>query len=558
MKKMKRIRALLMITIMAVSMLAGCGAKENAEDDTKTTVEENVENEDNNETEEDANVSTEDETAETGYVVEVLRQQADMDWGGPNPYLHSTRGPGTQKMTFVFDSLMTAGPEGLIPWLAESCEIGDEGMSYTYKIHEDALWHDGTPVTTDDIAFTIDYYREFMPMQDVSYTLGSGENFVIDTYEIIDEYTIKIFAAKKLASNERNIGSFPIIPKHIWENVEDPYTYNESDAFIGCGMYKLNAYDSATGTYEFEAFDQYYGHQQAAHYIQFVPVSDNILAFENNEIDITEVPADLIAKYSEDSNVALMEKMDDFGYKMLINFDNVPELKDLEVRKALYKALDREAMVEAFFRGQGTVASAGHIPQSSIYYTDEVEKYDYAPEEAKAVLEPLGLTLKLTVEEDTVKLAELVKLNLEDAGVAVEIEVYDTATRDAKASSGDYEILINSHGGWNMTPDYMRTMYSDKSKNLTPSPLNLSSYGYTNDKITELAEAQVFETDFHKRIELFQELQVEVSKEIPVLPLITQVSTMAYRPDVYDCWRKEFDFQQFQLGRISYVVSLED
>ena len=233
----------------------------------------------------------------------------------------------------------------------------------------------------------------------------------------------------------------------------------------------------------------------------------------------------------------MMEKYDDFGYKLLINFDKVPELKDLEVRKALYKALDRQAMVDSVFRGAGHVASAGHVPQTSIFYTDKVEKYDYALEEAKSVLEPLNLSVRLCCEESgaAVNIAQMVKLNLGAAGVKVTVEAYDTATRDAKVFDGDYELAINSHGGWNMTPDYMQTLYSDVAKGKTKSPLAATSlysdvakgktksplaaisFGYTSKALTELAEAEAAETDFDKRVEKFQELQVQASKEIPIL-----------------------------------------
>lgn len=211
----------------------------------------------------------------------------------------------------------------------------------------------------------------------------------------------------------------------------------------------------------------------------------------------------------------MMEKYDDFGYKLLINFDKVPELKDLEVHKALYKALDRQAMVDSVFRGAGHVASAGHVPQTSIFYTDKVEKYDYAPEEAKSVLEPLNLSVRLCCEESgaAVNIAQMVKLNLGAAGV----KVTDTATRDVKVFDGDYELAINSHGGWNMTPDYMKTLYSDVAKGKTKSPLAATSFGYTSKALTELAEAEAVGIDFDKRVEKFQELQVQASKEIPIL-----------------------------------------
>lgn len=97
-----------------------------------------------------------DESSNDGYVIEVLRLDNDGgDFGGPNPFRHSTRGPGSTKMRHVFDSLLQEGPENYIPWLAETWSISDDNLSYTFTLHKDATWHDGEPVTADDVAFSM-------------------------------------------------------------------------------------------------------------------------------------------------------------------------------------------------------------------------------------------------------------------------------------------------------------------------------------------------------------------------------------------------------------------
>ena len=73
--------------------------------------------------------------------------------------------------------------------------------------------------------------------------------------------------------------------------------------------------------------------------ILFVPVSDPLLAFENGEIDITSMPIDLMDRYKNDESIGLVEKSNDMGYKMLINFEKCPEFLDKELRAALYLSL---------------------------------------------------------------------------------------------------------------------------------------------------------------------------------------------------------------------------
>ena len=101
--------------------------------------------------------------------------------------------------------------------------------------------------------------------------------------------------------------------KHIWENVDDPYTYTGDGYLTGSGAYMCTSYDAASGSYEFTAFDNFVPMQPAAQRILFVPVSDPLLAFENGEIDITSMPIDLMDRYKNDESIGLVEKSNDMG-----------------------------------------------------------------------------------------------------------------------------------------------------------------------------------------------------------------------------------------------------
>ena len=490
--------------------------------------------------------------AESSYLVETLKLAGGTDWGVPSPYLNVSRGPGQAKMRLVFASLLEKDETGDVPWLAESWSF--EGNEYTFTLFEGQSFHDGEPLTTEDVAFTIDYFREYPP---VTNSLGVGDGFIIENYRIVDEYTITITVKKANADTISNLGSFVILPKHIWEKVADPYTYNVPDCLVGSGAYMCTGYEGATGSYEFTAYAGWVNGQQAAERILFVPVSDELLAFENGEIDIASMPADLADKYMDDPAIGFVEKADDMGYKMLINFERLPEFLDLPLRQGIYAALDRQSIVDNVFRGMGSVGSAGYVPVSSLFYNENVIKYEYDPDAAKELLGEKGFGISLLTDDsaDGISIAEIVKINLEAVGMKVTVEAVDSASRDDRINKGDYDFAIVGNGGWGKNPpSYMRTLFSDKSKYLSTSPDSMGPRGYSNEEMTELAEAQLKETDFEKRKEMFKELEYMVSEEIPLFVLGNQSSYSMYRIDYYDGWMKTYAYQQAEQNRLSYMA----
>lgn len=489
---------------------------------------------------------------ESSYRVDTLKLAGGADWGVPSPYLNVSRGPGQAKMRLVFASLLEKDETGDVPWLAESWSF--EGKDYTFTLFKGQSFHDGEPLTTEDVAFTIDYFRQYPP---VTNSLGAGDGFIVDSYTIIDDYTITITVKEADADTLSNLGSFVILPKHIWENVEDPYTYNVPDCLVGSGAYMCTGYEGATGSYEFTAFDGWVNGKQAAQRILFVPVSDELLAFENGEIDIASMPADLKDKYMGDESIGFVEKADDMGYKMLINFEKLPEFLDISLRRGVYAALDRQSIVDNVFRGMGSVGSAGYVPESSLFYNENVVKYDYDPELAREVLGEKGFEISLLTDDaaDGISIGEIVKNGLEAAGMSVTVEAVDSASRDDRINKGDYDFAIVGNGGWgNNPPGYMRTLFSDISKYTGTNPASMGPRGYSNEQMTLLAEGQLKETDFEKRKEMFQELEYLVSEEIPLFVLGNQSSYSMYRKDYYDGWMKTYAYQQAEQNRLSYMA----
>ncbi|MDD6796089.1 MAG: ABC transporter substrate-binding protein [Clostridiaceae bacterium] len=526
MKAFRKITCIFIMMIMTVFLALGCESHVN-----------------------DKNIQAENNDS---YKVDSIKLEGGMDWGIPNPFLNEPRGPGSGKMKLVYASLLEKDENKDIPWLAEKWEI--DGNNYKFVLFKGETFQDGTPLTSKDVAFTIDYYKKHPP---VTNNLGVGEKFLIDSYEIIDDETIIIKVNKPNADTLSNLGSFVILPKHIWEKVDDPNNYTGDGYLVGSGAFKCTNYDGATGSYEFTAYEGWLNGKQATRKIQFVPVSDALLAFENDEIDITTMPADLSDKYLKDDSIGTIEKTNDFGYKMLINYEKCNDFLNMELRRAVYHALNRKAIVDKVFRGMGEVGSAGYVPVGSKFYNEDVEKYDYDLEAAKTAFSGKDLSIKLLTEDsgECLKVGELIKNDLEKAGVKVTIEAYDCTTRDEKVNKGDYEFALVGNGGWgNNPPTYMRTLFSDESKFKGTSPAYMGAIGYSNEEITKLAEEQNYEVDFEKRKKMFKDLQYLVSKEIPIIVIANESSYSMYKKDYYDGWMKSYAYQQTEQNRLSYMA----
>ena len=524
---MKKAIKLLTITMVFVLLLTGCsannkGADVNPKEESVEKVEENTE------------------------PLEI--NLAGGDWGYPSPYTHYSRGPGMFKMRMIFDSLLERGEEGLIPWLAESWDISEDGKIYTFKIREGVKWQDGEPMTTEDVKFSFEYFAKHPPVTD---DLAISENNYIEVMTVLDEHTINIEVDAPNATLLERFGTARIIPKHIWEDVEDPIKFTGPEAVIGCGPYILTDYQEEQGAYRFEAFEDYWGPKQRVDVIKFVPVSDELLSFENGEIDLTGVTPDVLPKYENDPQYKIVENPAFWGYKIALNMEKRPELKDKELRQALAYAIDKEELVEKVARGAAKVASPAYLPVEHVMYNKDVKQYDFDLDKAKQLLDnkTYEFTLLTGDSNSELRIGELIKISLEKAGINIEVKSVDSKSRDAAIKNGDYEMALNGYGGWGGDPDSLRSQYASD----TEGTMFAGIPGYSNEKINKLSEEQLSEIDEAKRKDIIFELQEEIAEEIPQIPLYNTTGHNVFRPEKYDGWKHVFNHHALTHNKISYL-----
>lgn len=489
------------------------------------------------------------------------------DWGFPDPWKHYPRGPGGFKMELIFDSLLEKDEEGLIPWLAGKWEISPDSREYTFTLQDQATWHDGQDLSADDVKFSFDYYRNHPPVWN---ELTIDGKYIVESVEVIDGQTVKIRVDSANATYLERIGAMRIIPKHIWENVTDPLKFNTQEAAIGCGPYVLEEYNSQLGIYKLKAYEGYWGPKQKVSAMEWVPVSDPVLAFEQGEIDLMIATPDILSRYENNEEFKIMPNQPFFGYRMILNMDKKPELKDANLRKGIAYGIDREEMVEKIARGSGVVNSMGFVPPGHIWFNNQVEQYTFDEEKAKALLGGKTYTFDLLIgvssqEAKTggnasrdAKIGELIKISLEKIGITLNVKTVDTKTRDNAVKNGDYELVVTNHGGWGNDADYLRDYYGSATTVDRGSPSSGAIPGYYNQEIYDLCQKQMTELDPEERKATVFRLQELIAADVPQIPLFNTVDNFVFRPAKYDGWMFRYDHNYMEHCKLSYLERAQE
>ncbi|MFW5987925.1 MAG: ABC transporter substrate-binding protein [bacterium] len=481
------------------------------------------------------------------YKVDVIRLEGG-DYGYPSPYAHYPRGPGGYKRNLIFDSLLERGEDGLIPWLAEDYEIRNDGKEYLFTIRDNIKWHDGESMTVEDIKFSFEYGLEH-PL-----VWSDLKKEDIKNVEIVNENQILITVGEVNASLLYSIGKQRIIPKHIWKDVEFPKEYTKEDAVVGTGPYKLTDYSKEHGSYSFKAFDGFWGPKQKVKEIRFVPVSESTAAFERDKIDLTNVSPDLLARYKNDSEFKVIQSPAFWGYRLIFNMKEVSALKNKEVRKAFSYAIDSKELITKVERGAGEPGSAGILPPDHVYYNPDVKEYNRNPEKARKLLEEAGyesLSLNLNVADRTVRMAELLKEQLSEVGIEINVKSADGKTNDSRIDKNNYELAITGHGGWGGEPDFLIERFG--GKNLEGGISSSGATGYSNSKLAELLSEQKEKFSNDKRKELLFKAQNILAEDVPEIPLYYTADYTVYRPEKYDSWMFMFDHHSLTHSKLSYL-----
>lgn len=445
------------------------------------------------------------------------------DWGFPSPYGMYSRGPGYIRMSLLFDSLVWKDSQGnIIPMLAEGWEYDENKNTYTFRLRDDVKWHDGQPFDASDVVFTFDYIKEHP-------WVWVDSDFIKSVTQT-GSYMVDIALSEKYAPFLNNIaGTLPILPEHIWKNIEEPLSCTEDNALIGTGPFILKDYNNSEGSYLYEANPDYYYGRVNVENIAFVKVSEETTPamLESGKIDAGSIPPDVVEDLKSKGFI-IEEEPPVWAAKLIINHQSNNLLKEKSFRHALAHAIDRKQIVEISQRGFAVEGSAGLMPPAnSFWYNEDIPRYEFSISKARELIESLGwtggedgyyckdgepLVLELAVSQgDFERDGQIIKENLEKAGIKINTVSYESKTLDSMIENWNFDLAISGHGGLGGDPESLNSVVIGRGFN--------SVRYYENKSLVELMQSQLEEMDDDIRKEMVYGIQEIYADELPSITL---------------------------------------
>ncbi|MGF7056404.1 ABC transporter substrate-binding protein [Brassicibacter mesophilus] len=521
---MKRVLALVMIFVLLFSIV-GCTStsKDVKKDSSQSSV----------------------ETQQNEIQEKIIRMDGD-NLGYPSVYTVSSRGRGYLLMSFIFDTLTWKDDKGVVPLLAKEWKVSDDNKVWTFYLHENAEFTDGKSVTAEDVKFSYEYLIDH-PHQWVYLNM-------IDKVDAVDEHTVKIYLKDVYAPFITDVaGNVPIMPKHIWENIEEPEKFNTPEAVIGSGPLMLESYDKNTGSYIYKANDKYFLGKPAIDKLILTANSNAKESLVNGEIDAAQqIKYGEAMELQKEGKFKVVEGPGFWVLRLYFNFDK-PIFNNKDFRQALYYAINRPEIVEKATRNSTLAGNPGHIHPDSEWYYSGVKQYEFNPEKAKQILDDIDIKdnnensireyngedikLEMLVPEDKVREAEMMKKYLEDIGIGLEVKAMDVKSVDPMIKDGKFDIALNGHGSFGGDPVLLaRFASNDVTMGSTPTITTQGGKSWSNEEFDTYFAMQLKELDNKKRYEQVAEMQKIIAEELPTLTIYYKKITFAYNQQKFDGW----------------------
>jgi len=441
----------------------------------------------------------------------------------------------------------------------EKTPAGEDGIAVTFRLHPEATWGDGTPVTSADMVFTWE-----VGGNPLSGTVA-GEAFRrILSIDVIDDKTFTVHQDRV----EYNYAAMALelLPAHIERPLfeADPATWRERSGFdadptnpgLFFGPYRIAAVTPGSEIV-LEPNPTWYGQAPAFERIRLITVPNTATL----EANLLSGAIDMIAgELGLQIDQALsFERRHGGDYQVIysaglfyehidLNLDS-PRLQDVRVRHALLHAIDREKLSQQLFAGQQPVALS-HISPLSHYFAEDLPTFPYDPEKAKQLLEAAGWTpgpdgirvdsrgqrLSLsyitTAGERTRELVQQV-LQAQWKAVGIEARIENQPSRVLFGQTLDERLFADmAQFGWIAAPESSsRTILRSTEIPTAENGRQGQNYmGYTNPEMDQLIDAFELELDLEKRRAISAEIQRLYLADMPVLPLYWRANTYVLPP----------------------------
>lgn len=420
---------------------------------------------------------------------------------------HVSNGGDYNIICSIFDSLVRfdGGDQmHVVPDLAESWEISDDQLEFTFHLRE-AKWSDGSDFTADDVVFSIERLQ--------TQPATSSKVLMIKGAEAIDEHTVKIYCNWAYPNLILQIASWPwrIVSRKAVEAAGD----GTEGMVIGTGPYKLESWTPGVGV-TLVRNELYWGDEPYFDTINFKVITDtntSMMALENGEIDVNQLINGLDVEYYSDGDRFRTESVKRPGaYTVAFNVSGSETLSNQAVRQAFNYAIDKESICQLVYDGLADPNTYSVIREGDTGYTDDVPHYDYNIETAKQLLADAGyadgVTIKFTYPTTDLgeRLAAALKEMLAPAGITLELVPKEYSAYLADTYSGSYEAIYVEWQSIPYNPPLVYNLYFISTGSL--------SYCRTKDDYIDSTASQASMTlDDEARNALYTDLNMYIREQ---------------------------------------------
>lgn len=426
-----------------------------------------------------------------------------------------------------FDETLAIQPD-----LAETFEVSDDGLSYTFHLREGLTFHNGDPLLAEDIIYTYD--RTLSPELASPH---ANKLEVISSIEAVDDLTVEItlsqpFAPFLAVACSRGPGRAltPVSRRAVEEMGDDQYGLTP----VGCGPFMIvpESVDVGEG-FEMVAFEDWYGGRPHLDRIvvSLIPEpSSRVAALEAGDIDfMSDLPTTHYDQIAGNNDFTVVGAPGTNWVSLVINHAR-PPWDNVDARMAVAKAIDKDAFNETAFLGLAVPSTSAIAPAFGWVYLppEQVETPQaYNLDEAKQLVEQTGIagtTIKLMVAADNTRPGEVIRNMLADIDLNVELEPLQDAAWSERWLAGDYDMMFNG-SNTDADPD-------DGHWNFFHSTGPWNTHGLNNPEIDRLLEETRATVDQDARREQFLEIARISQEEVSFAFLYHAPDYLAYRNNV--------------------------
>lgn len=462
---------------------------------------------------------------------DVLRIPFPKFEGSLTPYTFQTAYP---LVTLIYDTLLWRDVDGVPqPWLASNVTMSPDGREVLVELRDDARWHDGVPVTAEDVAFTLAFvFGRFHPR-------FTPQLAAMEKVTVVDDLTVRIdLRAPSPGFIDQPLTDLPILPRHLWDDLPVEQLAPDGPT-IGSGPYRLVEIneDGDDEGYRLEAVTDYHRGPPAVDVVEVPIITESVAtldALSGRDVDV--LPITIPARGTDALNALgiTIEEGDNYLGTVLVMNTIEPPFDDPALRRGVRDALDLTRLRRTV--GEVVSAERGLLHPASTWASQDVlQAVDVGA--ATAALASLGdEPLSVLVPDNdprALEAANQVVLALRRAGAqatAEEVPADEVASRlGDDDGTRDFALAISTTPSLaSYDPVFVQRLYG------TDGDRNVS--GYTSAAFDVLATEIATQMDDEQRRAAVQSALELLAEDVPSVPLYFTRGAFVVRPSVYDGW----------------------